>query len=236
VPSYETAPDWVRQMRLYLLFPKAASNQNSGILRDLIARGKSPGGLEYIRDMGFNTVWIMPVMKTDNDRIDNNIGIGYNIVDFYSVVSTYGTRQDFKDFVNEAHRLGLKVILDVTPNHTGRNHPWAVSARTLGRRSPHFAWYQRTIPTSGPATNTNGLGWGTDAAGFVCAAAPMLATTGNFTAASFEALTSRRKRLTRCTMNSSTAATIPDRTLTTCVSWKIKTKTALLFSIAQPIR
>ena len=167
VPSYETAPDWVRQMRLYLLFPKAASNQNSGILRDLIARGKSPGGLEYIREMGFNTVWIMPVMKTDNDRIDNGIGIGYNIVDFYSVVSTYGTRQDFKDFVNEAHRLGLKVILDVTPNHTGRNHPWAVSARTLGRRSPHFAWYQRTIPTSGPATNTNGLGWGTDAAGFV---------------------------------------------------------------------
>jgi cyclomaltodextrinase / maltogenic alpha-amylase / neopullulanase len=167
VPSYEAVPDWVRQMRLYLLFPKAASNQNSGILRDLIARGKSPGGLEYIRDMGFNTIWIMPVMKTDNDRIDNGIGIGYNIVDFYSVVSTYGTGQDFKDFVSEAHRLGLKVILDVTPNHTGRNHPWAVSARTLGRRSPHFTWYQRTIPTSGPATNTNGLGWGTDAAGFV---------------------------------------------------------------------
>ncbi|MFN3386137.1 MAG: alpha-amylase family glycosyl hydrolase [Candidatus Thermochlorobacter sp.] len=167
LPRYETSPDWVRQMRLYLLFPKAASNQNSGILRDLITRGSAPGGLEYIRNMGFNVIWIMPVMKTDNDRIDNGIGIGYNIVDFYSVVSTYGTQQEFKDFVAEAHRLGLKVILDVTPNHTGRNHPWAVSARTLGRRSPYFTWYQRTIPTSGLGTNTNGLGWGTDAAGFV---------------------------------------------------------------------
>ncbi|MDW8466925.1 MAG: alpha-amylase family glycosyl hydrolase [Chloroherpetonaceae bacterium] len=164
---YETSPDWVRQMRLYLLFPKAASNQNTNILRDLIQRGRDPGGLQYIRDMGFNVIWMMPVMKTDNDRIDNNIGIGYNIVDFYSVVSTYGTLQDFKDFVTEAHRLGLKVILDVTPNHTGRNHPWAQSARTLGRRSPYFTWYQRQIPTSGPGTNTNGLGWGIDAAGFV---------------------------------------------------------------------
>lgn len=167
LPRYETSPDWVRQMRLYLLFPKAASNQNSSILRDLIARGREPGGLQYIRDMGFNVIWMMPVMRTDNDRIDNGIGIGYNIVDFYAVASNYGTLQDFKDFVAEAHRLGLKVILDVTPNHTGRNHPWAASARTLGRRSPHFTWYQRAIPTSGPGTNTNGLGWGTDAAGFV---------------------------------------------------------------------
>ncbi len=167
LPRYETAPDWVRQMRLYLLFPKAASTQSSGILRDLIRRGAQPGGLEYIRNMGFNTIWMMPVMRTENNQIDNFINIGFNIVDFYNVVGTYGTNQDFKDFVSEAHRLGLKVILDVTPNHTGRNHPWAQEARRAKTRSPYWTWYQHTVPTSGVATNTNGLGWGIDRDGFV---------------------------------------------------------------------
>ncbi len=167
LPRYETAPDWVRQMRLYLLFPKAASNQSSGILRDLIRRGAQPGGLEYIKNMGFNTIWMMPVMRTENNQIDNFINIGFNIVDFYNVVGTYGTNQDFKEFVSEAHRLGLKVILDVTPNHTGRNHPWAQEARRAKTRSPYWNWYQHTVPTSGVATNTNGLGWGTDRDGFV---------------------------------------------------------------------
>jgi len=88
--------------------------------------------LSRIRDLGFNVIWMMPVMKNASP-INNGFGPGYNIVDFDNVAPEYGTNQDFKDFVSHAHALGLKVILDVTPNHTGRSHPWAVDARRLDR-------------------------------------------------------------------------------------------------------
>ncbi len=151
--SYNTNPDWARTGRVYFLFPKAASQ--AGTLNEAAKR------LTSIHDMGFSIVWLMPVMKNAYP-IDNNIGPGYNIVDFSNVAPEYGTNQDFKNFVDEAHALGLKVILDVTPNHSSRFHPWSQDAHTYGVDSRYWTWYEHRMITA----NTNGLGDCLDGSGF----------------------------------------------------------------------
>ncbi|MGA9121366.1 MAG: alpha-amylase family glycosyl hydrolase, partial [Bacteroidota bacterium] len=117
--------------------------------------------LQHIHDMGFSIVWMMPVMKNAYP-IDNNFGPGYNIVDFYNVAPEYGTNADFKSFVDQAHALGMKVILDVTPNHSSRFHPWSQDAHTFGQDSRYWSWYEHQMITA----NTNGLGDCLDASGF----------------------------------------------------------------------
>ncbi len=142
---YAANPSWVNNARIYCLFFKAFTPE--GTIRAAIPN------LDYIHSLGFNVIWVLPVMDTEG-TIDNQINIGYNIVDFYSVAPEYGTKQDFKDFVARAHELGMKVILDVTPNHTGRYHPFAQEAKAYGSYSQYWNYYQ----TGYISHNDNGLG------------------------------------------------------------------------------
>jgi glycosidase len=153
MPGIADNPEWAKKARVYFLFPKAFTSQGT--------LAAASAGLTRIRDMGFSVVWLMPVMKNAYP-INNGTGPGYNIVDFETVAPEYGTNQDFKDFVSQAHALGLKVILDVTPNHTSRFHPWAVDARTFGQDSRYWSWYEHTIIPH----NDNGLGQSLDGSGF----------------------------------------------------------------------
>jgi glycosidase len=103
--------------------------------------------------MGFDILWVLPVMRVYLG-MDNFAGIGYNIVDFENVDPGYGTNDDFKNFVQQAHALGLKVILDVTPNHTSFDHPFVHEARQFRLNSPHWNFYVH----SSTSYNSNGLG------------------------------------------------------------------------------
>ena len=152
-PSIMSNPQWVKQARVYFMFPKSVTPQ--GTIPAAAQR------LQYVKDMGFNVIWLMPVMKNAYP-IDQNYGPGYNITDFYNVAPEYGSNQDFKNFVSQAHALGLKVILDVTPNHTSRSHPWSLDAHLFKQDSRYWNWYEHTTI----AHNTNGLGQSFDAGGF----------------------------------------------------------------------
>ncbi|KAK3582533.1 hypothetical protein CHS0354_024083 [Potamilus streckersoni] len=165
LPEMWENPNWVKEARIYSLFAKSATNATTNIFASLLNKGSQMGGLEHIKRMGYNVIWLLPVMKVQGNNIDNGIGIGYNIIDFYNLADNYGTAKDFKAFIDEAHRLELKVILDVTPNHTGRNHPWSKHTREVGEASPYWTWYQRDATLA--ANNTNGLGYSKDSYGFV---------------------------------------------------------------------
>jgi glycosidase len=78
--------------------------------------------LQYLHDLGVTTVWINPIYDNDNHSPDDYHG--YAAVDFYAVEEHFGTLQDYQDLVQEAHRLGMKVLLDVVVNHCGMKHPW----------------------------------------------------------------------------------------------------------------
>ncbi|MBE4909313.1 alpha-amylase [Bacillus luteolus] len=75
--------------------------------------------LDYIKDMGFTSIWLTPIFKNEPKGYH-----GYWIEDFYEVEEHFGTLDDFKELVNEAHKRDMKVILDFVVNHTGYQHPW----------------------------------------------------------------------------------------------------------------
>ena len=153
-PTIVNNPEWAKRARVYFLFPKAFTS--TGTIPAAAQR------LQYIHDLGFNVIWMMPVMKNAYP-IDQHYGPGYNIVDFYNVAPEYGTNNDFKNFISQAHALGLKVILDVTPNHTSRFHPWSLDAHLFHEDSRYWTWYEHN---NQPSDQTNGLGSSLDADGF----------------------------------------------------------------------
>ena len=78
--------------------------------------------LDYIKDMGFNGIWLMPICSGASYH-------KYDVVDYFNVDSQFGTMSDFENFLEEAHRKGIKVIVDLVINHTSDKHPWFINAK-----------------------------------------------------------------------------------------------------------
>ncbi|HOT96222.1 MAG TPA: alpha-amylase family glycosyl hydrolase [bacterium] len=154
LPNLATAPQWVRDARIYCLFFKAFTA--SGRIADAIPR------LDYIKALGFNVIWVLPVMDVEG-IIDQGANVGYNIIDFQHVDPVYGSDADFKAFVETAHQVGLRVILDITPNHSSRSHPFALDARANRKYSRYYDFYQHEMITH----DTNGLGQSVSSDGIV---------------------------------------------------------------------
>ena len=73
--------------------------------------------LDYIKEMGFNGIWMMPIHPSPTYH-------KYDVTDYYAIDPDYGTVEDLKNLVNEAHKRGIRVILDLVVNHTSDSHPW----------------------------------------------------------------------------------------------------------------
>ncbi|MCI0511700.1 T9SS type A sorting domain-containing protein [candidate division KSB1 bacterium] len=145
MPDSKTVPNWVAQARIYCMFIK--SYTAAGTINAAMAN------LEHIKNMGFNVIWVLPVMDVEG-VVDQGVNVGYNIIDFYNVEPAYGTNADFKALVAQAHAIGLRVILDVTPNHSGRYHPLAIDVKQKQKFSRYYDFYQHAVISH----NDNGLG------------------------------------------------------------------------------
>ena len=77
--------------------------------------------LDYIKEMGFNGIWLMPIHPSPTYH-------KYDVTDYYSIHPDYGTLDDFKKLIDEAHKRGIRVIIDLVVNHTSDGHPWFKSA------------------------------------------------------------------------------------------------------------
>ena len=80
--------------------------------------------LPYLKDLGVTALWLTPIYDNDDSTSDYH---GYGAVDEYAVEDHFGTMKDYQELVAAAHQLGLKVLLDMVPNHVGPKHPWASS-------------------------------------------------------------------------------------------------------------
>src|ERR1700726_167456 len=123
---------WYKDAVIYQLNVKAFFDSNDDGIGDF--KGLT-SKLEYIRDLGVNTIWLMPFypspLKDD----------GYDIADYQNVHPQFGTLDDFRAMLNEAHRLGLKVITELIINHTSDQHPWFQAARAAPAGSPEREFY-----------------------------------------------------------------------------------------------
>jgi glycosidase len=96
---------------------------------DFINDGDPSGG----DDLGATCIWLMPIMEAASYH-------GYDVVDYFTVERDYGTNDDFKRLVAEAHRRGIRVVIDLVLNHTSRDNPWFQDALT-NPDSPYRDWY-----------------------------------------------------------------------------------------------
>jgi maltose alpha-D-glucosyltransferase/alpha-amylase len=133
-PSTETASDplWYQDAVIYELHIKAYADSNGdgvGDFRGLTER------LDHVQSLGVNTIWLLPFYPSPL-RDD-----GYDVADYEDVHPNYGTLDDFKGFVVEAHRRGLRVITELVVNHTSDQHPWFQAARRAPKGSPERDFY-----------------------------------------------------------------------------------------------
>src|SRR6195952_864606 len=91
--------------------------------------------LDYLQDLGVTAIWLLPFYPSPL-RDD-----GYDISDYYKINPSYGTVAQFKQFLKEAHRRGLKVITELVINHTSDQHPWFQRARKAPKESAFRNYY-----------------------------------------------------------------------------------------------
>ena len=90
--------------------------------------------LDYLQELGISAIWLMPFFPSPL-RDD-----GYDIADYYSVHSSYGTLDDFQKFLKAAHDRGIRVIIEMVLNHTSEQHPWFQESRS-SQDNPRRDWY-----------------------------------------------------------------------------------------------
>lgn len=122
---------WYKDAVFYELYVRAYKDTNGsghGDLQGVVEK------LPYIKSLGIDCIWLLPIypspLKDD----------GYDIADYYTIHSDYGTLEDFKVLIKTAHENGLKVIADLVLNHTSDQHPWFQMARQ-DRDSPYRDYY-----------------------------------------------------------------------------------------------
>ena len=123
--------NWFKDAVIYQIYPRSFCDSNNDGLGDI------PGitsKLDYLKDLGVNCVWLSPVY--DSPQEDN----GYDISNYKDIYPPFGTLDDFKTMLNEVHKRGIRLIMDLVVNHTSSEHPWFKSAIS-DKNSPYRDYY-----------------------------------------------------------------------------------------------
>lgn len=107
--------NWFNKANFYEIYPQTFKDSNGDGIGDLNGIIEK---LDYIKEIGFNALWLNPIF--DSPFFD----AGYDVRDFYKVAPRYGTNEDLYRLFEEAHKRGIKVILDLVPGHTSIDHEW----------------------------------------------------------------------------------------------------------------
>ena len=139
-------------LHLYYLLIREMTKQNnnthadwsySAVLYEMNVRQLTPEGtlraaeekLEFLRSMGIDAIWLMPIYPIGEEGRKGSLGSYYSIQDYCAVNPEFGTMDDFDSFINKAHALGMKVLLDWVANHTARDAKWL--------KTKSADWYER---------------------------------------------------------------------------------------------
>jgi glycosidase len=119
----------------YEIFVQSFADSNGDGIGDI--KGMT-AKLDYLKTLGVNGIWLMPVNPSPSYH-------KYDVVDYRGIHPDYGTMDDFKEFVNQAHSRGIKVILDLVVNHTSSEHPWfkAASNSVDSEYRNYYVWEKR---------------------------------------------------------------------------------------------
>ena len=142
--SQETMSWWQRGV-IYQIYPRSFQDSNADGVGDLDG---IIGRIGYLAELGIDAIWISPIFQSPM------ADFGYDISDYLAIDPLFGDLPAFDRLVTEAHRLGLRVILDYVPNHTSDRHPWFIESRS-SPTNPKRDWYiwRDAGPDGGSPTN-----------------------------------------------------------------------------------
>ncbi len=151
---------WWQDGIIYQVYPRSFQDSDGDGVGDLNGIKER---LDYLEWLGVDAVWISPIYPSPM------ADFGYDISDYRGIHPTFGTMEDFDRLLTAAHERGLKVILDLVPNHTSDQHPWFQESRS-SLDNPKRDWYiwKDPAPDGGPPNNWRsvfgGSGWAYDEA------------------------------------------------------------------------
>ena len=122
---------WYKEMSVYQIWPRSFCDGNGdgiGDLKGVISK------LDYIKSIGVDAIWFSPLYPSPN------ADYGYDIADYKNISEDYGTLVEFKIMLDEAHKRGLKIIMDLVVNHTSNEHHWFKESMK-GEDNPYHDYY-----------------------------------------------------------------------------------------------
>ncbi len=130
---------------IYQIYPRSFQDSNGdgiGDLHGILRR------LDYLVELGIGTIWLSPIFRSPM------ADFGYDVSDHTDIEPLFGTLGDFDELLHAVHRRGLKLLLDLVPNHTSDLHPWFLESRS-SRHNPKRDWYlwRDPGPNGGPPNN-----------------------------------------------------------------------------------
>jgi alpha-glucosidase len=135
---------WWQTGVIYQIYPRSFADGNGdgvGDLRGIIDHS------DYLTSLGIDAIWLSPVFASPM------ADFGYDISDYRRIDPLFGTEADFDELLSKTHQKGIRVILDLVPNHTSDEHPWFVESRS-DHSSPKRDWYiWRDAGPDGPPNN-----------------------------------------------------------------------------------
>ncbi|MCR5041887.1 MAG: alpha-glucosidase [Clostridia bacterium] len=149
---------WYKEMCVYQIWCRSFKDGNGDGIGDLAGvREKLP----YIKSLGVDAIWFSPLYKSPQ------ADYGYDISDYRDINPEYGTLEEFRQLLDEAHSMGLKVIMDLVVNHTSDQHEWFLESRKGADNPYHDYYFWRKGRAPGKAPNNwlstfAGPGWSYD--------------------------------------------------------------------------
>jgi alpha-glucosidase len=136
---------WWQDAIIYQIYPRSFQDSDDDGIGDLEGIRRR---LDYLQWLGVNAIWICPIYPSPM------ADFGYDVSDYCAIHPLFGTMEEFDQLLSEVHRRGMKLILDLVPNHTSDQHPWFFESR-VSRDNPRRDWYlwQNPAPDGGPPNN-----------------------------------------------------------------------------------
>jgi alpha-glucosidase len=136
---------WWQKGIIYQVYPRSFMDSNGdgvGDLAGILSR------LDYLEWLGIDAVWLSPIYPSPMSDF------GYDVADYTGIEPLFGTMEDFDRLLADVHRRGMRLILDLVPNHSSNQHPWFLESRS-SRSNPKRDWYiwRDPAPGGGPPNN-----------------------------------------------------------------------------------
>ena len=136
---------WWQKGIVYQIYPRSYQDSNGDGIGDL---NGIRSRLDYVKALNVETIWLSPIYPSPMHDF------GYDVADYVGIHPMFGTMGDFKRLLEEIHARGMKLILDLVPNHTSDEHGWFIESRS-SRDNPKRDWYiwRDPAPDGGPPNN-----------------------------------------------------------------------------------